>query len=409
MRLTRREAEDALELPNVQAFLRVIRQGESSQADDAYRMRYHPTRRTYFEDLTRHPRLFETTPDGRRSSAAGAYQITATTWSDIAPQLGLTDFSRRSQDIAAVALMARRGALEDVLAGRIEDAIAKCRQEWTSLPGAAENRAGWTLAAALDLYRLRAGEFMASAPMTQPAAPIEDRSVVAEHSEEKPMAPLLIPLLGALAQSLISIFTPLAQEKISAAVTKATKAGDRTVGDQVAKVVLETAQKAVAPLLPAGAASAPVSEANVVEIVAAAKANAEALKAAEEAAISYLDAIAPLVEKMAAMEQATWGAEEASRNAAAARFSTVASGDDMAKPLIRAAIAVLGALLAFVFFVAGWQTVTAKAPSTEVWAAITGLIGFITGTVTTIYGYRFGSSRQSSAQQVLISELTRRR
>jgi len=176
MRITRREAEDALELPNVQAFLRVIRQGESSQADVAYRLRYHPTRRTFFDDLSRHPRIFEDTPDGRRSSAAGAYQITATTWSDIAPQLGLTDFSRRSQDIAAVALMARRGALEDVLAGRIEDAIGKCRQEWTSLPGAAENRAGWTLTAALDLYRLRGGEFMAGAPMTQPAAPIEDRS-----------------------------------------------------------------------------------------------------------------------------------------------------------------------------------------------------------------------------------------
>ena len=93
MRLTRREAEDALELPNVQAFLRVIRQGESSQADDAYRLRYHPTRRTYFDDLSTHPRIFEVTPDGRRSSAAGAYQITATTWSDIAPQLGLVDFS----------------------------------------------------------------------------------------------------------------------------------------------------------------------------------------------------------------------------------------------------------------------------------------------------------------------------
>lgn len=182
MRLTRREAEDALELPRVRAFLRVIRQGESSQEDSAYRMRWGGLGKpaAWFDDFSRHPRIFEPTRGGKVSSAAGAYQITATTWDSIAPPLGLYDFSPRSQDIAAVALIARRGALADVLAGRLEDAIAACRLEWTSLPGAAENNSRWTMAKARALFDSYVG---AATPATsrqddntQPAAPIEDRS-----------------------------------------------------------------------------------------------------------------------------------------------------------------------------------------------------------------------------------------
>ena len=37
--------------------------------------------------------------------------------------------------MAAVALIKRRGALADVIAGRFDSAIAKCNKEWASLPG----------------------------------------------------------------------------------------------------------------------------------------------------------------------------------------------------------------------------------------------------------------------------------
>ena len=69
------------------------------------------------------------------SSAAGAYQIIKLTWANIQSALGLSDFSPDNQDAAAVELIRRRGALQDVKAGRIEDAIRKCRNEWASLPG----------------------------------------------------------------------------------------------------------------------------------------------------------------------------------------------------------------------------------------------------------------------------------
>ena len=41
-----------------------------------------------------------------------------------------------SQDKAAIELIRRRKALDDVYAGRFKEAIAKCKKEWASLPGA---------------------------------------------------------------------------------------------------------------------------------------------------------------------------------------------------------------------------------------------------------------------------------
>ena len=46
---------------------------------------------------------------------------------------------------------------------------------------------------------------------------------------------------------------------------------------------------------------------------------------------------------------------------------------------------------------------------TEMWAALTGLIGWITAKAGSIYDYRFGSSRQSAAKDVIIGTLSRGR
>lgn len=121
--------------PNVRAMLRVIRQGESSQNDAiAYRMIVGRIG-AQFSDFRDHPRIFGTPT----STAAGAYQITKTTWDWVRGKMNLPDFSPASQDLAALGLIAYRGALLDVLAGNVEAAIPKLRSEWTSLPGAKEN------------------------------------------------------------------------------------------------------------------------------------------------------------------------------------------------------------------------------------------------------------------------------
>ncbi len=122
---------------NVAAFLQLIRFGESGNTASAYAILYGGSK---FSDFSQHPGIFFTLPDGRRTSAAGAYQITQTTWNSLRRQYDLPDFSPTTQDFAAVCLIKRRGALGDVEAGRFDTAIRKCRQEWTSLPGAAEAR-----------------------------------------------------------------------------------------------------------------------------------------------------------------------------------------------------------------------------------------------------------------------------
>lgn len=117
---------------NLRAFLIAIQYAEGTFGKDGYNKLYGGN---LFQDLSKHPNT-PTTKWGITSTAAGAYQILSKTWNEIQPKLGLPDFSAASQDKAAVELIRRRKALEDVYAGRFAQAIAKCRKEWASLPGA---------------------------------------------------------------------------------------------------------------------------------------------------------------------------------------------------------------------------------------------------------------------------------
>lgn len=143
------ECRAALGNPNMAAFLRVIRAGESSQTDDAYRMLFGGDLAQ--GDLRDHPRK-TITRGSLTSTAAGAYQFLARTWDECAAALALPDFAPDSQDLAAVFLVRRRGALADVLEGRIPDALAKCNHEWASLPGSPYGQPTRTMAQALDTF-----------------------------------------------------------------------------------------------------------------------------------------------------------------------------------------------------------------------------------------------------------------
>lgn len=134
---------------NISAFLAVLQQAEGTSGQgDPYRVCYGYSHT--IADLSDHPAITGewrgvVLPDamcqlagfgpGCVSSAAGAYQIIKGTWLGLRNALGLPDFSQASQDAAAVELIRKRGALEDVKAGRFADAVTKCRNEWASLPG----------------------------------------------------------------------------------------------------------------------------------------------------------------------------------------------------------------------------------------------------------------------------------
>ena len=87
-----------------------------------------------FSDFRAHPRVVGLRTAEGPSTAAGKYQIVGTTYDEIAPKLGIRDFTPDSQDRIAVELIRRKGALEDVRSGNFDAAISKLGSTWASLP-----------------------------------------------------------------------------------------------------------------------------------------------------------------------------------------------------------------------------------------------------------------------------------
>jgi len=157
-----------LAAPNVRAFLRVIRAGETSQDDNAYRMMFGGELLESFAD---HPRRAITRKLGTQlltSTAAGAYQFLSRTWDGLVKQWGFADFEPKTQDLGCVALIVGRKAIDDVLAGRFEAAVAKCAREWASLPGSPYGQPVKTMAQARAVYEQWGGQYAEQASAPQP-------------------------------------------------------------------------------------------------------------------------------------------------------------------------------------------------------------------------------------------------
>jgi len=199
--------------PNVRAFLRMVRVGEGTADDDGYRRLFGGELVDGFAD---HPRRAVTRTFAGRpitSTAAGAYQFLSRTWDECERALGLGDFSPANQDIAALYLIERRHALEDVLAGRVESAIAKCNREWASLPGSPYGQPTRTIAQALAVYTAAGGSQLPAPqptadrpPAVDPARPPVDPSASKESSVNASAIPAFI---GAALESLFPVVPAL--------------------------------------------------------------------------------------------------------------------------------------------------------------------------------------------------------
>lgn len=129
---------------NVSALLDTIAFSEGTSivvgSDDGYNVLVGGA---LFRGYDEHPRAAVKTRWGW-SDAAGRYQIMAAipgrirtdTWDWASRAAGAKDFGPPAQDLVAVFLIKRRGAFGDIVAGRLRQALAKCRAEWASLPGA---------------------------------------------------------------------------------------------------------------------------------------------------------------------------------------------------------------------------------------------------------------------------------
>ena len=224
--MNRQELRAALENKNVLAFLSVVRTGEGTLAEDGYQILYGGQRFTGFGD---HPRR-KITAGSITSSAAGAYQFLSKTWDGLVSQYGFPDFSPACQDEAAVALIAGRHALGDVISGRFDIAVDKCNREWASLPGSPYGQPTLTLARARKAYAQAGGRFdpqpAASIP-TQSPAPVEERS--ATSLQEPPMIPAMIPIVLDVITSLVPAMAGVLTDKSKSVAERNTAAAVKVV------------------------------------------------------------------------------------------------------------------------------------------------------------------------------------
>jgi len=147
---------------NIQAFLKMIRYAEGTAGAQGYNTMFGGKT---FADLTDHPRVATPftykAPDGSivqsKSDAAGAYQFMSATWDDVKAKLNLKDFSAASQDLAAVELIRRAGALSAVMSGDFKKAIDKCKNTWASLPNAPYGQPTKAYATLLNVYTQNGG------------------------------------------------------------------------------------------------------------------------------------------------------------------------------------------------------------------------------------------------------------
>ncbi|TNV22827.1 lysozyme [Buttiauxella sp. B2] len=116
---------------NEKGYLDIISraEGTASKANNGYQTLYGGNQ---FSDFNDHPRqYFE--HNGSRTSAAGRYQITASSWDDARQALGLQDFSPANQDKAALWLAERAGQGDNIKSGNYQAATSNLKNVWTGL------------------------------------------------------------------------------------------------------------------------------------------------------------------------------------------------------------------------------------------------------------------------------------
>jgi muramidase (phage lysozyme) len=120
----------------VKAFMRVIREGESSQGQEAYYMLnggdLYKRANGYPADLIEvpHPRVYG---KGASTTASGAYQIVYQTWVNTAKLRGMEEnpiMSPLNQERMVLSLMAVRGAVPAIIRGDVATAIRRLELEW---------------------------------------------------------------------------------------------------------------------------------------------------------------------------------------------------------------------------------------------------------------------------------------
>lgn len=145
--------------PNMKAFLDMIAYAEGTDRFGDQNGYNVIVGGELFHDYSDHPNRRVWLPAYRiHSTAAGRYQILHRFWLHYKKQLGLPDFGPESQDRYAIQQIREQRAYQDVIEGRIEQAISKCRNIWASLPGAGYGQREVAMRDLTSFYRRHGGK-----------------------------------------------------------------------------------------------------------------------------------------------------------------------------------------------------------------------------------------------------------
>jgi muramidase (phage lysozyme) len=157
------EIDEQIKMMNLDAFLYMLRCAEGTAGNAGYSalFGYTPANNKVFRSFASHPAIFfdYTDRSGKtiKTSAAGAYQITFTTFKNLCSKYGFNDFSPSTQDQMAICLIKEKNALGDIEAGRVEAACQKLRKVWASLPNSDVSQPTRTINYLLSAYRNAGG------------------------------------------------------------------------------------------------------------------------------------------------------------------------------------------------------------------------------------------------------------
>lgn len=225
---------DAWTNTNVAAFARVVRYCEGTAGDNGFRIMFGGGQFAgldgepgTMDDFADHPRTKITrTMKGKTytSQAAGAYQYMPPTWDEVAGWYGFKDFSPRNQDLGFVGLLIKRKALEDVKAGRFDQAIKKCAWEWASLPGSPYGQPIKTIEVCREQYEKWGGKYAAAdtfSPVVDPNvelahAPKPAHTVEPSWPQPEPIETIPTPTFQETAMPIPAILAALLPSIISA-------------------------------------------------------------------------------------------------------------------------------------------------------------------------------------------------
>lgn len=107
-----------------------------------------------------HPNVLVRLNPSLSSTAAGRYQILYRFWPHYKALLKLPDFGPLSQDRYAIQQLKERRAIAGIQGGRFDEAVAKVRNIWASLPGAGYGQHEQRIERLRDAY-VRAGGTLA--------------------------------------------------------------------------------------------------------------------------------------------------------------------------------------------------------------------------------------------------------